>query len=315
MAEKRDDFVDEEAAEFDGNEFGYAFEDELEEEDRSHPLVTAGVFLGLVVLAAILCAILWSFTHRDVKEEEAGATERAQNIVTEELLSDNEVGESTSGESETIESDGSKSNEEVLENQGTDSEEGILESVYDAEASDTVSEPEGMTFDDVSDTVTAKEVTNLRSAPTTADAENIIAQLINGETLSRTGRNEDTGWSRLNYNGQVVYAVSAYLTTDLNYEVEEAPVVSEDPNRVVTNDGREIIFTDCDDYVMPKEYVNLRTEPSTSQGQTSVSIQIRHGDIVHRTGISEESGWSRVECNGQVLYVVSSMVYGVEAPE
>ena len=80
-----------------------------------------------------------------------------------------------------------------------------------------------MTFGDVNETVTAKDVSNLRSTPYTGDEGNVVGQLKNGETLVRTGRNDSTGWSRLEYNGQTVYAVSAYLTTDLTYKTPEKP--------------------------------------------------------------------------------------------
>ena len=66
----------------------------------------------------------------------------------------------------------------------------------------------GVTFHAVSDTVTPKETTNLRTQPTT-DSE-IAVTLQNGETVERTGYS-DTGWSRLSWNGQTVYAVTNYL--------------------------------------------------------------------------------------------------------
>ena len=165
-----------------------------------------------------------------------------------------------------------------------------------------------MSFQEVSDSVTAKDVTNLRSVPSTEDAENVVGQLKNGESLARTGVNSDTGWSRLNLNGETVYAVTQFLTTDLSYKT---PVTPSNPNRVSTLDGRVIIFTDCDDNVTPKEYVNLRTEPSTSEGQSTVKCQVNNGESMHRTGYSSDSGWSRVEYNGEVLYVVTSLVQGV----
>lgn len=173
-----------------------------------------------------------------------------------------------------------------------------------------VSGTTSMSFQEVSDSVTAKDVTNLRSAPSTEDEENVVGQLNNGETLARTGVNEDTGWSRLTYNGETVYAVTQYLTTDLGYK---PPVTAANPNRVSTLDGRVIIFVDSDDYVTPKEYVNLRTEPSTSEGDSTVRCQVSNGETLHRTGYSPDSGWSRVEYNGESLYVVSSFVQGVAA--
>ncbi|MCM1188836.1 MAG: SH3 domain-containing protein [bacterium] len=166
-----------------------------------------------------------------------------------------------------------------------------------------------MSFAECQDTVTPKELINLRSAPSTAQADNIVTQAVNGEILARTGINDDTGWSRLEYNGQTLYAVSRYLTEDLTYQ---PPVSAPDANRVSTKDGRTIVFTDCDDRVSPKIHVNLRLEPSTSEGNATVHCTLDYGEVVHRTGISEESGWSRVEYDGNVLYVVSSYVYVVE---
>ena len=61
--------------------------------------------------------------------------------------------------------------------------------------------------------VTPKDAVNLRTAPTTTDENNIVVKIQNGEALSRTGINADTGWSRIDYNGQILYAVSQYLTT------------------------------------------------------------------------------------------------------
>lgn len=166
-----------------------------------------------------------------------------------------------------------------------------------------------MSFAPVQESVTAKDVTNLRSKPSTLDNETITAQISNGEVITRTGVNSDTGWSRVEYNGQTLYAVSQLLTTDLNYKT---PVQPADPNRVITAEGRVVIFTDCDDNVSPKMYVNLRLEPSTAQGNDTIHCQISNGQTVHRTGWSEDAGWSRVEYDGNVLYVVTSFLSVVE---
>ena len=84
------------------------------------------------------------------------------------------------------------------------------------------------------------------------------------------------------------------------------------PNRVSTAGGRVIIFSDCDDWISPKEYVNLRLEPSTDGGNDTVNCQLNYGEKAHRTGYSTDSGWSRVEYDGKVLYVVTSLMYVVE---
>ena len=97
-------------------------------------------------------------------------------------------------------------------------------------------------------------------------------------------------------------------TTDLAYK---PPVQKTNPNRVNTLDGRVIIFTDYDDYISPKEYVNLRLEPSTSQGNDTIHARLNYGEVVHRTGYSPNAGWSRVEYNDQVVYVVTSYMITV----
>ncbi len=67
-------------------------------------------------------------------------------------------------------------------------------------------------FKAVDEQVTAKEATNLRTAPSTANSE-IVYTLKNGEYIQRIGVHSN-GWSKLIYNGQTVYAVSSYLTTE-----------------------------------------------------------------------------------------------------
>ena len=72
-------------------------------------------------------------------------------------------------------------------------------------------------FDSVNDTVTAKIETNLRTVPTTSGSE-IVFTLKNGEYIKRIGINLSTGWSKLEYNGQIVYAFSSYLVVQNNIE-------------------------------------------------------------------------------------------------
>ncbi|WP_051217058.1 GH25 family lysozyme [Butyrivibrio fibrisolvens] len=69
----------------------------------------------------------------------------------------------------------------------------------------------GMTFTEVNETVTCKDVLNLRDRPSQGEASVVVAKIKNGETVTRTGYNETTGWSRVIYNGQTLYCVSSYL--------------------------------------------------------------------------------------------------------
>ena len=311
--EELDDFEDEQLEDLD--EF---------EEDEPQPFMIAIISLGVVIaLLVIICVVFFIFkSGKEDGEAYVAITETEEELSTE-VATENSTIESETLENVTVEE--TQETEEFVETEQAKEEETetmeqstIEETTTEVLQSEktNVQEPvsgnESMEFTEVSDTVTAKDVTNLRSVPSTLEEGNIVSQLMNGEVISRTGINEAYGWSRLDYNGQTVYAVSNYLTTDLNYK---PPVTSSNPNRVSTKDGRVIIFTDYSDNVTPKEYVNLRTEPSTSEGESTVRCQIKNGDVVHRTGYSPDSGWSRVEYNGEILYVVSSMIYTTDATE
>ena len=69
------------------------------------------------------------------------------------------------------------------------------------------------TYQEASDSVTAKEEVYLRSVPDSSSDENVVATLSHGEFVSRTGIGSN-GWSRLDYNGTEVYAVTSLLTTE-----------------------------------------------------------------------------------------------------
>ena len=88
-------------------------------------------------------------------------------------------------------------------------------------AEEVAADPElGIEFTEVNDTVTAKELTNLRTLPTTLDSE-VAYQLRSGETVQRTGIGSN-GWDRVIYNGQTLYAVHNFLTTELSGSAADA---------------------------------------------------------------------------------------------
>lgn len=70
---------------------------------------------------------------------------------------------------------------------------------------------DGIEFYPVSDSVTAKHETNLRSVPSSESPDTVVATIQNGTYVKRIGMSE-RGWSRIEYNGQIVYAISSYLT-------------------------------------------------------------------------------------------------------
>lgn len=171
-------------------------------------------------------------------------------------------------------------------------EEGAAEAV-------TANVEVGVTFEEVQESVTAKDVTNLRSTMEQGDDANIVTQLKNGEVALRTGKGNN-GWSRVEYNGQILYAVSSILTTDLSYK----PPAKEPESEFKTK------FTSVSENVTAKEVTNLRNRPSV-EAPSEVIVQLRNGEVIARTGVSDV-GWSRVEYNGQTLYCISSYLQVVE---
>lgn len=157
----------------------------------------------------------------------------------------------------------------------------------------------GVTFEEVNEQVTSKDVTNLRSTMEQADDSNVVVKLQNGETATRTGIGNN-GWSRVEYDGQRLYAVSSYLTTDLSYQT---PVKAAD-------DGFKTKFTAVSEQVTAKDVTNLRNRPSVEE-PSEVIVQLHNGEVIVRTGVSD-MGWSRVEYNGQTLYCISSYLRTVE---
>ena len=204
-------------------------------------------------------------------------------------------------------------------------------------AEEVAANPElGINFTEVNDTVTAKELTNLRSLPTTLDSE-VVYQLSNGETVQRTGIGSN-GWDRVIYNGQKLYAVHNFLTTDLSENAsggaESTAVQSGSENESDsqssdaagsasgsseeaeaasgsaqaddgTSESAGMVFRDVSEAVTARDQVNLRDQPSTDTG--NVVGTLSYGEAVVRTGVSD-TGWSRLEVNGQVVYASSRLL-------
>ena len=204
-------------------------------------------------------------------------------------------------------------------------------------AEEVAANPElGINFTEVNDTVTAKELTNLRSLPTTLDSE-VVYQLSNGETVQRTGIGSN-GWDRVIYNGQKLYAVHNFLTTDLSENAsggaestaaqsgsenesdsqssdaagsdsgssEEAEAASGSAQADDgTSESAGMVFRDVSEAVTARDQVNLRDQPSTDTG--NVVGTLSYGEAVVRTGVSD-TGWSRLEVNGQVVYASSRLL-------
>ena len=67
-------------------------------------------------------------------------------------------------------------------------------------------------FTGCDDWVTAKQEVNLRMLPSvTIEQAQVVYTLHNGETVHRTGYNQEYGWSRVEWNGQVLYCITSYI--------------------------------------------------------------------------------------------------------
>lgn len=146
----------------------------------------------------------------------------------------------------------------------------------------------------VNEQVTAKERANVRSSMDSTDDSNLIGSLSNGEIVTRVGVGGN-GWSKIEYNGGYAYVVTNLLTTDIS-----------DTNVTVEDDDEfDTVFDTVNEQVTAKEVVNLRNMPSVTDEASVVVASLTNGEVITRTGVSDE-GFSRVEYQGQTLYCVSS---------
>lgn len=184
----------------------------------------------------------------------------------------------------------------------------------DTPAQEVEANPEiGINFTEVDEQVTAKNETNLRNIPST-EGSSVVYLLKNGEALRRTGIGSN-GWDRLIYNGQKVYAVHNFLTTDLSAGAQESVEKGESGSQsaggqtasAATQVG-DMTFKTVSEAVTARDKVNLRDFPSTETG--NIVGTLSYGEAVVRTGVSgsADTGWSRLEVNGQVVYASSRLL-------
>ena len=234
----------------------------------------------LIVLAAVLCLVLAACGNEPKTQTATENQTTESTVITEETLL-------TEPEETVLEAPVEQLPTEEPKNP-----------TWEADYRPDVDGNTKMVFTPSDDTVTAKDEVNLRSIPSQGEDSVILYTLKNGETVERLGISS-YGWSELLWEGKVCYAVSSYLTTDLDYK----------PAAQI-----QTPFASADEWVTPKEAVNLRTLPSTKHPDVEVVVKLEKGDVVKRTGINADVGWSRVEWNGRTLYCISSYLRLAEAP-
>ena len=149
-------------------------------------------------------------------------------------------------------------------------------------------------FEEVNETVTAKEETNLRDIPSQGEEASVVAVLKNGEFVQRIAVSPN-GWSKVIYDGQLCYAVSSYLTTDPNYQTAQEK----------DDDGIETEFRPMNQQVTAKDAVNLRSLPSVEREDAVVVAQLKNGDVATCVGVSD-NGWAKLQYKGQTCYAIYS---------
>lgn len=172
----------------------------------------------------------------------------------------------------------------------------LSDKVIEAEKDDIVN---GSRFTPANDRVTAKMEVNLRSAPSTNSE--IVGKLTSGTFLDRTATG-DNGWSRLDFNGAVVYAVTSYLTTTApDTPTESKPTVEDEST--FTEHGMQFTAVSVD--VTAKEETNLRDKPTTTD--SNIVYTLKNGEYIKKIAVSN-SGWAKLEYNGQYVYAVDSFL-------
>lgn len=158
-------------------------------------------------------------------------------------------------------------------------------------------------FEEVSDQVTAKDETNLRSIPSQDTDSVILRTLVNGEIAQRIAVSTN-GWSKLVLDGNVYYAVSNYLTTDLAYQAQPMEEYLPSENGIQTQ------FVAVNQLVTAKKMVNLRKLPSVEHEDAVVLDELDNGEIATCIGVSE-NGWSKLIYKGVTCYAVTSYLQEV----
>lgn len=134
-------------------------------------------------------------------------------------------------------------------------------------------------FTDVNETVYTTKTCNIRKSYS-ADSEK-LGKLAKYASIKRTGVGEN-GWSRVEYNGQVAYMSSQYLTTT----------------------QPQVDFKDVNETMYAIQDCNVRKSYSTDSEKVGY---LKLGQEITRTGVGD-NGWSKIKYNGQDAYVATRLL-------
>lgn len=143
--------------------------------------------------------------------------------------------------------------------------------------------------------VTMKDGLNFRSEPSTAGGNStVLEEIPYGDFVYVVRYNDDGSWAYVEYGGHEgwVSAKNIAPTKDIpqdNYKTHEA--VPTGDYRVIMSDG-----------------LNLRTEPSTSGGDSTVILEIPYGATVEVFDFNQDLSWAEVQYNGKSGWVSAKQI-------
>lgn len=259
----------------DEDDFGYL------EEGRRYDTVLMVIRLVLLLAAVVVCIVIWKHSHNN---SDTGQNADGQPVET--------LTETVQESTDPGNTDQQWENGNIQPSDDVQSGNGNIPSMDSAQSGNENIRPQD------------SEVQQVGDASPDQNANPGTDSLL---TTDLTGNSTDTDIQ----TGADAQADTGSKTDSGEQTATDGSVVV-NGDTVTTISGRTITFTPCDDTISPKMEVNLRGEPSTDQGNDTIHYRMMYGETAHRTGINEDAGWSRVEYNGEVLYVVTSYIYVVE---
>ena len=220
----------------DTNTDGMEFQD-LNDDQSSIRQVVLAVLLGILILANIVLVVLYFALGDDVlsgkgtaestapvtsseaeQETQPGSSEAESE--TETVAASSEVAQSSEASSAAASSSAAETKAESSAAASSEVQSSAAASSSAANTTTQTSNTQeafGVVFDMIEPvSVTAKIHTNIRSYPGIRSDDDLLGAIDHGEWVTKIGVGRN-GWSMVEYNGTVGYAVDSYLTTDANW--------------------------------------------------------------------------------------------------
>ena len=209
------------------NTDGMEFQD-LNDDQSSIRQVVLAVLLGVLILANIVLVVLYFALGDDVFSGKGGSSESTAPVTSSEAEQETQPSTEASSETESAtersseavqssEAASSSAAETKAESSAAASSAAASSSVSNTNTQSNTQEAFGVVFDMIEPvSVTAKIHTNIRSYPGVRSDDDLLGAIDHGEWVTKIGVGRN-GWSMVEYNGTVGYAVDSYLTTDANW--------------------------------------------------------------------------------------------------